>query len=37
MMTIETLLGHIIRYILLKTNDNDIDDLNVQLDNAPNY
>jgi hypothetical protein len=34
-MTIETLLGLMIRYILLKTSNNDIDDLDVQLDNTP--
>ena len=34
MMIIETLLGPMVRYILTKTNSNDIDDdLDVQLDN----
>src|SRR5215813_1069005 len=35
MMTIERLLGLMIRYILLKNDNKDIDDLDVQLDNTP--
>jgi hypothetical protein len=35
MMTIETLLGLMIHYMLLKDNDNNIDDLDVRLDNTP--
>lgn len=36
MMTIETSLGLMIRYMLLKTNNNDIDDdLDAQLDKTP--
>ena len=39
MTTIETLLGLMIHYMLLKDNDNnnDIDDYDVQLENTPKY